>query len=147
MHSIGTKVIEKRKMVKTFGAQYETGRAEGEFMGRGSGKKYRVKWNNLKDPCEIEYGAGHFWFKDPSKVRAQKLPKIVIPAALAPIAAGPIVAVSNDNDAEDVYPSDPEVSEDDDVIPPSAGIDSLNIGGNQWGSILLLIRLIHVLAV
>ncbi len=63
------------------------------------------------------------------------------------VAAGPIVAVSNDNDPEDVYPSDPEVSEDGDVISPSAGIDYLNIGGNQWGSILPLIRLIHVLAV
>jgi hypothetical protein len=64
-------------MVETFGAQYETGRVEGEFMGRGSGKKYSVKWNNLKDPCEIEYGAGHFLFKDQSKVRAQNMPKMI----------------------------------------------------------------------
>ncbi len=71
-------------------------------------------------------------FKDPSKVRAQKQPKIDVPAAPAPVAAGPIVAVSNDNDAEVLYSSDDEVSEDDDVIPPSAGINSLNIGGNQW---------------
>ena len=47
IHSIGTKVIEKRKMVETFGAQYETGRAEGEFLGRGTGKKYRGKWIDL----------------------------------------------------------------------------------------------------
>jgi UDP-glucose 4-epimerase len=33
IHSIGTKAIEKRKMVETFGAQYETGRAEGAFLG------------------------------------------------------------------------------------------------------------------
>jgi hypothetical protein len=132
IHSIGTKVIEKRKMVETFGAQFETGRAEGEFLGRGSGKKYRVKWTNLKDPYEFEYGAGHCLFKDPSKVRAQNQPKNVVQPVLAPDSAGPVVAVSNDNDAADLYPSDPEVSEDDDVIPPSAGVDSLNIGGNQW---------------
>jgi hypothetical protein len=82
-----------------------------------------VKWSILKDPCEIEYGAGHFLFKDPSKVRAQKTPKISV---------GPVLAVSNDNHAMDLYPSDPEVSEDEDVIPACAGIDSLNIGGNQW---------------
>ncbi len=93
-----------------------------------------MKWTNLKDPCEIEYGSGHFLFKDPSKVRAQKQLKIAVPPAPAPVAAGPgpIAAVSNDNDAQDLYPSDEEVSDDDDVIPPSAGINSLNIGGNQW---------------
>ena len=35
IYSIGTKVIEKRKMVETFGAQYDTGRAEGEFLEGG----------------------------------------------------------------------------------------------------------------
>jgi hypothetical protein len=66
-------------------------------------------------------------FKDLSKVRAQKQPKIAVSLAVALVAAGIIVAVSNDNDAEDLYPSDAEVSEDDDVTPPCAGIDSLNI--------------------
>ncbi len=39
---------------------------------------------------------------------------------------------SSDNDAMHLYPSAPEVSEQDGVIPASAGINSLNIGGNQW---------------
>jgi hypothetical protein len=102
IHSIRTKVIEKRKIVETFGAQFATGRAEGEFFGRGSGKKYFVKWTNLKDPYEFEYGAGHFFFKDPSKVRAPNQPKIVGTSAPAPNAAGINGPVSDDNDTEDL---------------------------------------------
>jgi hypothetical protein len=94
-------------------------------LGRGTGKKHRVKWTNLKDPCGIEYGAGHFLYKDQSKVRAQKPLKIAVPHLPAPDAAGPVLAVSNDNGAMDLYPSDPEVSEDDAIILPSAGINTL----------------------
>ncbi len=59
IQSIRTKVFEKRKMVKIFGAQYENGRTEGEFLGRTVGKKYRVKWtaSDLNYPYELEYGA------------------------------------------------------------------------------------------
>ena len=38
------------------------------------------------------------------------MPKIVFPAALAPSTAGPVVAVSNDYDGWDHYPSECEVS-------------------------------------
>ncbi len=36
-------------MAETFGAQYENGGSEGEFLGRGVGKKYRVEWTDLSD--------------------------------------------------------------------------------------------------
>ncbi len=35
-------------------------------------KKFRVKLADLKNPFEIDCSFGHFLFKDPSKVRAQK---------------------------------------------------------------------------
>jgi hypothetical protein len=60
IHSIRTKVVEKRKMVETFGALYKNGRTEGKFLGRCVGKKYRVKWTDLNYPYEFEYGAGLF---------------------------------------------------------------------------------------
>ncbi len=40
IHSIGIGAIEKKKMVQTFGDAYATARAEGVFMGRGSGHKF-----------------------------------------------------------------------------------------------------------
>ena len=40
--------------------------------------------------------------------------------------------MSNDNDAVELYPSYPEVSADDDDADGSAGIFSLNVGGDQW---------------
>ena len=72
--------MKKRKMVLTFGAQYETGRAEGEFLGRGAGKKYRVKRTNLSGELLCEYGANHLPFlSDPSKERPPKVQKFMIP--------------------------------------------------------------------
>jgi hypothetical protein len=38
---------KKNKMVETFGSEFASARAEGVFMGRGAGHKYRVKWTNL----------------------------------------------------------------------------------------------------
>jgi hypothetical protein len=81
IHSIGTAAVEKSKMLDTFGAQFETARVEGVFLGRGDGKKYRIKWTNLSIPCEIDYGAGHSVLKDPSVDRPQKQQKIVDPAS------------------------------------------------------------------
>ncbi len=109
-------------MVETFGTKYETGRAEGEFLGWGTVKKYRLKWTNLKDQSESEYGGGHFSSKIWSEVRAQNEQKIVVQYIPAPFAAGFVTAVSNNKYAKDMYPSDPKVSAVDDVNPPSAGI-------------------------
>ncbi len=67
IHSTGIGAIEKKKMVESFGAAFATARAEGVFMGRGSGPKYRVKWTNLFHELILEYGPNHSLFKDPSK--------------------------------------------------------------------------------
>ena len=46
--------------------------------------------------------------------------------------AGGSAAVSNDEGAIELYPSDPEVSESEDQADGSAGIIFLNVRGNQW---------------
>jgi len=38
--------------------------------------------------------------------------------------------VSNDDGAQELFPSDAEVSEPEDEADASVGIDSLNVGGN-----------------
>ena len=63
-------------------------------MGRGDGKKYRVKWTNLSIPCEIDYEAGHNVLKDPCLVRPEKQQKIV-GLESAPSKAGLSVASLN----------------------------------------------------
>ena len=72
IHSVGIAAVEKKKMVEIFRDQYATARVEGVFMGRGAGKKYRVKWTNLSEELECDYGAGHNLFKDPAAVRPKK---------------------------------------------------------------------------
>jgi len=57
IHSTGVGAIEKKKMVQTFGVAYATARAEGVFMGRGSGQKFSVKWTNLREELILEYGS------------------------------------------------------------------------------------------
>jgi hypothetical protein len=46
-------------------------------MGRGATEKVRVKWTNLQDPNEFEYGFNHSIFNDPSAPPRQKAQKIV----------------------------------------------------------------------
>ena len=74
------------------------------------------------DPSEFEYGAIDFSSINHFEVQAQNELKIVVPDFPAPFAAGRVAAASNDNDASDLYPSDPKVLECDDVNPPSAGV-------------------------
>jgi hypothetical protein len=75
IYSIGESAVKKSKMVESFGAEYASSRAEGVIVGRGTNKKVRVRWTNLKDPEEIEYGFNHTIFKDPSDERREKAPK------------------------------------------------------------------------
>ena len=84
-------------------------------MARGSDKKYRVIWTNLKNSFQFHYAFGHFLLKKLSKVRAQKCQKIVVPAPLASNAAGSSVAVSNDNDMGYLYLPGPEISDADNL--------------------------------
>jgi hypothetical protein len=132
IHSIGTAAVEKKKMVETFGDQYATARVEGVFMGHGSGKKYCVKWTNLREDLECEYGAGHNLFKDPAAVRPQKQPKIHNQPAVVPSPDRSSGAGLNDTDGGELYLSDPEVSEPDVEDPQIPGISPLLVGGNQW---------------
>jgi hypothetical protein len=59
VHSIGITVVEKEKMVETFGYQYETALAEGIFLRTACLRRnssYRVRWTNLAHPYECDYG-------------------------------------------------------------------------------------------
>jgi tetratricopeptide (TPR) repeat protein len=83
-------------------------------MGKGSDKKIRVKWTNLPDPNEFEYGCNHSIFKDPSAPPRQKAQKIVHQSQIAPFAGGFITAGSNESDVVELHPSSPEVSDAED---------------------------------
>ena len=69
VHSIGTEAVDKETMVENFGGEWATARVEGVFLGQAA-RKYLVKWTNLKNPCEREYGANHAIFKSPIPVRS-----------------------------------------------------------------------------
>uniref|UniRef100_A0A7S0M7N6 Uncharacterized protein n=1 Tax=Cryptomonas curvata TaxID=233186 RepID=A0A7S0M7N6_9CRYP len=119
-------------MVETFGAQFETARVEGVFLGRGSGQKFRLKWTNLLQELKFEYGANHGVFHDPSQDRPQKQRKIHGPQPVASSAERSSRAVSNEIDGLELHPSSPEDSDSEDADPQIPGINSLQIGENQW---------------
>jgi hypothetical protein len=122
----------EKKMVETFGDQYATARVEGVFMDHGSGKKYCVKWTNLKEELKCEYWAGHSLLKDPGAVRPQKQHKIHHPPASAPSADRSSGACLDEPDGGELYLSDPEVSEEDHEEPQNQGVSPLLVGGNLW---------------
>ena len=101
-------------------------------MGLVAGNKYRVKWTNLSEELERDYGSRHGIFKDPNAVRPQKQQKISNQPSIAPSADRSSVAVLNENDGLELYPSDPEVSESDAEDPQIPGDSPLLVGGNQW---------------
>ena len=91
-----------------------------------------MKWTNLKYPNEFEYGYNHSIFKDPSAPPRQKLKKNAHQPQIAPLAGGFSDAVSNESEVLELDPSSPEVSASEDEGDGSAGIISLNVGGNCW---------------
>jgi hypothetical protein len=102
--------LKKKKMVKTFGDQYATASDEGVVLGRGSGKKYRVKWTNLREELECDYGAVYNLLRDPAAVRPQKKRKFYHSTDPALNADGSSCAGLNNNDSRLSFLSDPEVS-------------------------------------
>jgi hypothetical protein len=61
VYSTGTAVVEKDKMVETFGSQYENALVQGVLVGRGQlCRSYRVRWTSLAQPYEHEYAAQAF---------------------------------------------------------------------------------------
>ena len=101
-------------------------------MGKGSTRKVRVKWTNLQDPNEFEYGYNHSIFKDPSAQPRKRAQKIAHQRQIAPLGGGVRDAVSNESGVLELYPSSAEVSAAEDEDDGSAGINSLNVGGNVW---------------
>jgi hypothetical protein len=72
LYSIGVAAVEKKKMEQVFESEWSTARVEGVFLGRGSNRKYRVKWTNLGEELICEYAGNHKIFRDPSEVRPPK---------------------------------------------------------------------------
>jgi len=132
IYSIGVGAVKKKNMVESFGARFETARVEGVFLGRGSGQKFRLKWTNLLQELKFEYGANHGVFHDPSQDRPQKQRKIHGPQPVASSAERSSRAVSNEIDGLELHPSSPEDSDSEDADPQIPGINSLQIGENQW---------------
>ena len=132
IHSTGVGAIEKKKMVQTFGVAYATARAEGVFMGRGSGQKFRVKWTNLREELILEYAANHSLFRDPSKQRPQKVPKIHGPVLLSPAPVQSSLAGPNMSCVLELHPSSDEESEPVCEDPQIPGISPLQIGDTVW---------------
>ena len=61
IYSTGTAVVEKDKVVETFGSQYENAHVQGVLVGRGRlCHSYRVRWTSLAQPYEHEYAAQAF---------------------------------------------------------------------------------------
>jgi hypothetical protein len=129
---IGDTIYSQGKMVETFGDQYATAQVEGVIVGKGATKKVRVRWTNLKVPKEMEYGFQHSLFKDQSAPPRKKQQKSGDISQKAPLQEGDGSAGPNTDDFLELYPSDPEVSEDENQDGGSAGIDSLIVGGNVW---------------
>jgi hypothetical protein len=69
-------------------------------------------------------------FKDPSAPTRKKSQKTGDISQIAPLQAGDGGAGSNTDDFLELYPSDSEVSQDENQDGGSAGIVSLDIGGN-----------------
>jgi hypothetical protein len=132
IYSTGVEAIKRKEMFQTFGDAFDTARAEGVFMGHGSGLKYRVKWTNLTEELILEYGANHRIFQDPCKERPSKAQKNHGPKPLSRDAQGSISAVPNMADAVELYPSSAEDSEPEDAVPQIPAISPLQIGNNLW---------------
>ena len=132
IYSTGVGAIKKKEMVATFGSEYATARAEGVFMGKGAGHKYRVKWTNLKEELICDYGANHSLFQDPSKERPSKMPKIHGPQPLSQAQDISSSAVPNTDDLLELHPSSGEDSEREEAVPHDAGISPLQVGENVW---------------
>ena len=101
-------------------------------MGRGSGQKFRVKWTNLREELILEYAANHSLFRDPSKQRPQKVPKIHGPVLLSPAPVQSSLAGPNMSCVLELHPSSDEESEpvcEDLQIP---GISPFQIGDAVW---------------
>ena len=120
-----------KKIIQTFGDAFATARAEGVFLVRGTGQKYRVKWTSLTEELISEYGANHRIFQDPSKERAQKKPKIHGPQLLSPNADPPALPVSDMVDVLEHFPSSDVISAAEAEDPQFLGISSVHVGNDD----------------
>ncbi len=66
-------------------------------MGEGATKKVGVKWSNVQDPNEFEYGSNLSIFKDPLAPPRQKCKKNVHQLQIAPLVGRVSAARSNEN--------------------------------------------------
>ena len=110
-----------------FGSQWATAQVVDTNVGKGATEKVRVQTTNLEVPVEMKHGYQHTIFKDPSLKPTKKLQKIVYQFQIGQLPARGGAAVSTDDLAVNLYPSDPEVSEAQDQADESKnpGCDSV----------------------
>ena len=91
--SIGTTAVSKSKLRESFGDQWAQARVTGILLGKGSNKKIRVRWTNLKDIEDMEYGYNHKIFANPLSPLCMKGRRSVVVSPSAPIATGACATV------------------------------------------------------
>ena len=63
--SIGTTAVSKSKLRDSFGDQWAEASVTGIVLGKGANQKIRVRWTDLKDAEDMEYGYNHKIFANP----------------------------------------------------------------------------------
>ena len=96
--SIGTTAVCKSKLRDSFGDAWAEASVTGIVLGKGAKKKIRVRWTNLKDAEDMEYGYNHKIFANPLSPLCMKGRKSVVVSPTAPQAAGAGATVSKSVD-------------------------------------------------
>ena len=108
--SIGTTAVCKSKLRDSFGDAWAEASVTGIVLGKGAKKKIRVRWTNLKDAEDMEYGYNHKIFANPLSPLCMKGRKSVLVSRIAPLAAGAGATVSKS--ADDMLLGVPSASRD-----------------------------------
>ena len=108
--SIGTTAVCKSKLRDSFGDAWAEASVTGIVLGKGAKKKIRVRWTNLKDAEDMEYGYNHKIFANPLSPLCMKGRKSVLVSRIAPLAAGAGATVSKS--ADDMLLAVPSASRD-----------------------------------
>ena len=96
--SVGTTAVCKSKLRDSFGDAWAEASVTGIVLGKGGNKKIRVRWTNLKDAEDMEYGYNHKIFANPLSPVRMKGRKSVVVSPTAPLEAGAGATVSKSVD-------------------------------------------------
>ena len=89
-----TIAVSKSELRESFGDEWAQARVTGILLSKSANKKVRVRWTNLKDTEDMEYGYNHKVFVNPLSPLCMKGRKSVAVSPLASLAAGAVATVS-----------------------------------------------------